>query len=119
MNKLLVLFVLILVSISFAYHEFSVPKKAYKKVTIEWFGNEDSKTQPDSTVYLYYDKDGVEIYREVKKGCGNVIGSINADSVYALCTTWGTITEDAIDASPLTEDDVDITAFDSLVVWGY
>lgn len=58
----------------FAYHEFKVPKKAYRKVTIEHFSNEKAKTKPDSTVTIFYDKDGVEIHREFKKGCSNVIG---------------------------------------------
>lgn len=64
----------------FAYHEFKVPKKAYKKVTIEHFSNEKSKTKPDSTVTIYYDKDGVEIHREFKKGCSNVIRGWGIDS---------------------------------------
>lgn len=73
MKKLVILALLIMVGSAFAYHEFSVPKKAYKKVTIEYFSNDDQITSPCSTVYLYYDKSDVEMYREVKKGCCNPV----------------------------------------------
>lgn len=91
MKKVMLLLV-ILVGVSFAYHEFDVPKKAYKKVTMEYFSNVESRTEPDSTVYLYYDKDGIEIYRKVKKGCSNVIGSIGADSLSVHVVEWESTT---------------------------
>ena len=81
--KILVLLV-IMVGSAFAYHEFKVPKKAYKKVTIEYFNNEVQSTTPCSTVYLYYDKNDVEIYREVKKGCCNPIQDNVLDSIDVL-----------------------------------
>ena len=109
MKKTLALLILLSVT-AWAYHEFQVPKKAYKKVTTEYFSNDTLKTQPDSTMivyygmkidtvgwycrkgdvgrWCYYSKDTIgcksikpdiqifyiEIYREVKKGCGNIIG---------------------------------------------
>ena len=72
MIKKILFLVLFLPCLVGAYHEFKVPKKAYRKVTIEYYSNEKEKTSPDSTVYIYYDKYDVEIYRVVKKGCGNV-----------------------------------------------
>lgn len=89
-----------------AYHEFKVPKKAYKKVTIDHFSNDKQKTEPDSTVTIFYDKDGVEIHREFKKGCSNIINLWEVDSLLnsiqwngasdTLSMHRGTIIEDAI-----------------------
>ncbi len=66
MIKKILFLVLFLPCLAGAYHEFKVPKKAYRKVTIEYYSNEKEKTSPDSTVYIYYDKYDVEIYRVVK-----------------------------------------------------
>ena len=71
MKSLIVL--ILMTSIAFGYHEFQTPKKAYKKVTIEYFSNDKQKTSPDSTATIYYDKNDVEMCRLFKKGCGNVI----------------------------------------------
>lgn len=74
MKRLTILLVLAIAIPAFAYHEFQTPQKAFKKVTIEYFSNEKAKTEADSTIIIYYDKDGLEIYRDLKKGCGNEIG---------------------------------------------
>ena len=58
---------------TWGYHEFKTPKKAFKKVTIEYYSDESKKTSPDSTVTIFYDKNDVEMHREVKKGCGNPV----------------------------------------------
>jgi len=75
MKSLVVL--ILMTSIAFGYHEFQTPKKAYKKATIEYFSNENKKTEPDSTVTIYYDRNDVEMYRQVKNGCSNVIDEID------------------------------------------
>jgi len=83
-------------SSAMAYHEFQEPKQAYRVETIQYYSNPGVKTEPDSTVTIYYDGEADtvwtanrkthkwesrvhwsywEIYRKVVKGCGNVIGS--------------------------------------------
>ena len=95
------LVILIIFSASaWAYHEFKVPKKAFMKVTIEHYSNAEQKTSPDSTVVIYYDKNDVEMHREVTKGCGNVVGGIDSLSVYqgTAVGIWA-ITDDLIDTT--------------------
>lgn len=102
----------------FAYHEFKVPKKAYKKVTIEHFSNDAQKTEPDSTITIFYDKDGVEIHREFKKGCSNILNRgwqiqddslmFNLDSTSFDSAHWGTLEATIINITPAQIDDYPI-----------
>lgn len=101
MRNLVVGMLMVLVAVPvMAYHEFRVPKKAFKKVTIEYFSNDTQKTVPDSTVWIYYDKNDVELYREVKEGCGNVIwqdDSLSYQDSYGyniLVNAWAIDTSD-------------------------
>jgi len=59
-----------------AYHEFQTPQKAYKKATLEYYSDDEHKTSPDSTVTIYYDKNGVEMHRIFKMGCGNKLTGV-------------------------------------------
>ena len=105
MQRGLILTILLLwVGNAWAYHEFQESKEAYKVETIQYYSNPGAKTEPDSTVTIYYDGSVDttwfsdrkthkwtsevhwrywEIYRKVVKGCSNVI---NWDSI-----DWGTI----------------------------
>jgi hypothetical protein len=102
MKRLVVLALLIMVGSAFAYHEFKVPKKAYKTVEINYYSNDDQITSPCSTVYLYYDKSDVEMYREVKKGCCNPLGGTDIGDSLAG-DTW-TIDIFTIDNTDLVVD---------------
>ena len=61
-----------LVTSVYAFESFTIETeaKAYKKVTIEYYA-QDYEQVHDSTVTIWYDKDGVEIHRKVVKGCSN------------------------------------------------
>jgi hypothetical protein len=123
------LVVAVFASTSWGYREFKVPKKAFRKVTIEYFSNAEQKTSPDSTVTIFYDKDDIEMHREVVKGCGNVLGGIDSllsavlrdvwdcDTTGTTNVTWGSITPIAIGRSELADSTITPIPIDE--DWGW
>ena len=120
MKKLLLTIVtlLFLVTSVYAFESFTIETKAkaYKKVTIEYFA-QDYEQVHDSTVTIWYDKDGVEIHRKVVKGCSNRKGTgygllIESDPIWdSLSTTleWHMdITTDCDSLMPAYYDNKDL-----------
>ena len=107
-----------LVSLTYGFESFTIETeaKAYKKVTIEYYA-QDYEQVHDSTVTMWYDKDGVEIHRKVVKGCSNRKNDWTWEGIDSLdigiMGIWNLINTEAIDTLYF-DDDIGIV-LDSVV----